>query len=791
MKVKIFLGILLILVFIIISFGIFVLIQVRQMKPDYQDNYQIEGITNPVNISWDSLGVIHISGETTSDVIFASGYASAHERLWQMEMTRRVAKGRLSEIFGEQTVELDKLFRTIGLDSLAQYQYKQLSQESQLWLREYAKGINAFIKQTGNNLPLEFILVGMKPEAWTPEDCLLQNRLMAWFLNFNWKADLLYWALYSKLPQDKFMEIWPRSENYPTIAKIQGIQPILDKLMYTNLLASNYLNFDITAAGSNSWVIGPQKSKSGFALLANDPHLMLQIPSLWIEMQLKSNNLNVAGFSLPGSPGIIIGRNESISWGLTNGMVDDCDYFVEKIDMVGKTYRMDNQNIPLHAREVIIKVKDKPDILYTIYGTDNGPILNTAFTGITSSAFLSMKWSGWEASDELFTIINLAKAGNWKDFDNALRTFSVPAQNFVYADKKGNIGYRLGGRIPIRSYKNGLLPQDGSTSKNKWTGWVPFDKMPQLINPAKGWIATANNPVMKNFPYYVSELWEPPYRIRRIEQLIRESSKLSLDDMKKMQCDSKNLLATDLIPVILSELEFYDPRDDEEENALLLLKYWNNEMSTEMVPATVYETVQYFLIKNIFEDEMGNQLFNVFVDLPNFYLRILVQVFQNKDSAWFDDVNTSEQETRNDIVIASFQNAIDFLRSKYQNKMEDWEWGMVHTLELEHVLGKTALTRRLFNRGPYRVPGDGATIDVGTYPFSKPFYMSVGPSLRFVIDWAFPESYYSIMPGGTSGNFLSKYYDNQIHFWLNGDLKQVWMSGLKSGNKIQLFPEKE
>jgi penicillin amidase len=791
MKVKIFLGILLILVFITISFGIFVLIQVRQMKPDYQGKYQIEGITNPVNISWDSLGVIHISGETTSDVVFASGYANAHERLWQMEITRRVAKGRLSEIFGDQTVEVDKLFRTIGLDSLAQYQYEHLSQESQLWLTEYAEGINAYLRQTGNNLPLEFILVGMKPETWKPEDCLLQNRLMAWFLNFNWKADLLYWALYSKLSQDKFIEIWPRSENYPTIAKIQGIQHILDKLMFTNLLASNYLNFNLATAGSNSWVIGPQKSKSGYALLANDPHLGLQIPSLWIEMQLKSNNLNVVGFSLPGSPGIIIGRNESIAWGLTNGMVDDCDYFVEKIDTVGKTYRKDNQNIPLHSREVIIKVKDKPDILYTIYGTDNGPILNTAFAGITSSEFLSMKWSGWESSDELFTIISLAKAGNWKDFDNALRTFSVPAQNFVYADKKGNIGYRLGGKIPIRSYKNGLLPQEGSNSKNRWIGWVPLDKMPQLINPAKGWIATANNPVMKNFPYYVSELWEPPYRIRRIEQLIQESSKLSLDDMKKIQYDSKNLLSADVMPIILSELEFYDPRDDEEESALLLLKYWNNEISTETVPATVYESIQYFLIKNIFEDEMEKELFKVFVDLPNFYLRILVQVFQNKDSEWFDNVNTSQRETRSNIVVESFQNAIDFLRNRYQNKMEDWEWGMVHTLELEHVLGKTALTRRLFNRGPYQVPGDAATVNVGTYPFSKPFHMSVGPSLRFVMDWASPESYYSIIPGGTSGNFLSRYYDNQIQFWLNGELKHVWMSDFKISNKIQLFPEKE
>ncbi|MEJ2538092.1 MAG: penicillin acylase family protein, partial [Calditrichia bacterium] len=211
--------------------------------------------------------------------------------------------------------------------------------------------------------------------------------------------------------------------------------------------------------------------------------------------------------------------------------------------------------------------------------------------------------------------------------------------------------------------------------------------------------------------------WEPDYRIRRIQQLLSESEKLDLEDMREIQFDTKSLLAQDLTPVILTELEYYDPRDDGEESMLLLLKNWHYDMSTESIPASVFETTQYFLIKNIFQDEMGDELFKVFVDLPNFYLRIFAQVFQNKDSYWFDDVNTDSLETRNEIVVKSFQNAIDFMRNNYQDKMENWEWGIVHTLELENVLGKTALTRRLFNRGPYPVPGNGSTINVGTYPF--------------------------------------------------------------------------
>lgn len=788
MKMKIIWGIIVFIIFTIIGFSIFVLFQLNQLKPEYEGKYTLHEITQPVNISWDSSGVIHVVGRNDIDVIFASGFAAAKERLWQMEISRRVAKGQLSEIFGRRTVEIDKLFLTLGFDSLIKVQFDHLSQESKNWLKNYSNGINTYLRQIGNRLPIEFILMGIEPERWTPQDCLLQNRLMAWFLNFNWRADLLYWALYSKLPEDKFKDLWPRWTDYPSIVKNSEAQRFLSQIELLREDISTYLNININLVGSNNWVIAPQKSQSGSALLANDPHLSLQLPSLWIEMHLKSDNMDVSGFSFPGSPGIIIGRNQNIAWGVTNGMVDDSDYFIEKIDTVKKIYWKDKAEKPLQVNNVVVKVKNEPDFLYTIYRTENGPILNTAFAGFASKQFFSLKWTGWQNSDELLSFIKLANANNWNDFETALRTYIVPAQNYVYADRRGNIGYRLGGKIPIRSYEEGLLPKDGTVSQNKWEGWIPYNKMPHIKNPEKGWIATANNQIVKNYPYYISELWEPPYRINRIEQLINSYPKINLEEMGKIQSDVKCLLAEEILPIILEELEYYDSEEGIEDNLFLLLKNWNFEMQRESVPAAVYEVLQNTLIQEIFADEMGEELFRVFVNLPNFYLRIFSQIFRDQTSNWFDNIKTSNTESRNGIVVKSFQETVAYLKDKYQAQLENWEWGILHQLVLEHPLGKMALTRNLFNRGPFSVSGNGTTVNVGLYPFSNPFKMSAGASLRFLVDWSVRDEYWSIVLGGNSGNFLSDFYDNQIDLWLNCKLKKVSFSNFESRNKIQLIP---
>jgi penicillin amidase len=733
--------------------------------------------------------VVHISGQDELDVVYASGYVSARERLWQMELMRRLAKGQLSEIFGSETVSLDKLSLILGLDSLTQRHYREVSEQSQKWLEKYAQGINAYLNQIGNDLPIEFILMDFKPETWSPQDCLLQNRLMSWFLNFNWKADVLYWGLASALPAAKFREIWPSWADYPDITSKKGTKNFLVQLSRFQEKLSEIMGMGQVYAGSNSWVISSQVSQSGSAMLANDPHLQIQFPSLWMEMSLNATGLNVSGFTLPGSPGIIIGRNNNYAWGLTNGMIDDCDYFIENIDTVRGIYWRNEQSYPLKIHNAIIRIKDKPIQRFKIYGTSHGPIINSAFPDLLDLPPLSVKWVGWEKSDELFTFIQLAKGQNWADFREALRDYVVPAQNFIYADVSGNIGYQLAGRIPVRTYETGLIPQEAHDSGYSWSNWIPFERMPALSNPPKGYIITANNRIVDNSSAYYSELWEPPFRAMRIEELIQSKSVLSLHDMKMIQFDKLNILARQTVPFLLRNLADSISTDEYAEKIKILLSNWDFMMETESIPAAFYELWMYHLIQDIFKDEMGSEYFQQFTDLPNFYIRIFFEILMKENSAWFDNTYTEREEERSDIINQSFVKSVGTLKSMCGNALENWRWGEIHKVKLSHVLGRYSLTDILFNRGPLPAPGNLVTVNVATYSYNQPFHMIVGPSLRFLVDWSEPGQYQSIFPGGNSGNFLSDYYDNQFEIWLKGGYKKVILKPLENSGELILVPE--
>jgi penicillin amidase len=788
---KTFIGFFIALFIIFFSLGIFICIQIDKMTPEYSGKFYISGLKELIEISWDSTGVIHINGQNTSDVVLGSGYVAAKERLWQMEIMRRAAKGELSEIFGEITLDADRLFCTLNLDSLSKSLYGELSDESKIWLKKYCEGINRYIKQTAGNLPIEFILMRIEPTQWTPVDCLLQNRLMAWGLNLNWKTDLLYWRLSTLLSKDKFREIWPRWGKYPTVIANKALDNLILKNMLVHQQLKELLGVGEIIAGSNNWVISPQKSESGFALLANDPHLSLQMPPLWLEIHLKTPQLDVAGFSLPGSPGIIIGRNDCIAWGVTNGMIDDCDFFIEKVDTAAKVYWYDDKQYPLKVQKRVIKVKDSSDRLQTVYSTVNGPIFNLIFPELNIPQSISLKWVGWEKSDELYSFIKLSESKNWNDFENALRSYSLPAQNFVFADITGNIGYRLGGKVPVRTYESGLLPQIAYQKGNQWQGWIEYSKMPSMYNPEKGWIATANNQIMEDYYYYLSELWEPPFRIERISQLIEANDQLNVQIMQNIQIDRLNLLAKEVLPILLSDLQSSHMVDKNKEDALILLQNWNYEMNIEEIAPTIYEVLQNFLIKNIFQDELGSDLFNIFTDLPNFYLRIFHQVVNGSSSLWFDNVSTAAQENRGDIVADSFDDAWQYLKRILGEDLEDWRWGRLNKIHLEHVLGRVTLTRHIFNRGPYPFSGSGSTVNVGIYQYNVPYQVTGGASFRFLVDWQDKQHYYSILPGGNSGHFLSEYYDNQLDDWLLGRLKRVNLVDYKSKSSIVLLPLKE
>jgi penicillin amidase len=785
---KFILGMIGVLFLLLLIIGIFILVQVNQLKPDYCDNFKIKELNKPVKISWDQGGVIHVEGESVADVVLASGYVTAKERLWQMEVMRRAAKGQLSEIFGDTTLNIDKLFLTLSLDSITTRNYLQISADSRDWLNWYSTGINAYLAAVGNDLPIEFILMNFKPSLWSPEDCLLQNRLMAWLLNFNWKADFLYWQLFSMISPEKIREIFPQWNNSLDIIPELHSWRSMQRLVAVSNQLNQIVGPGLGVTGSNSWVVSPQKTANKKAWLANDPHLNLQLPSLWIEMHLKAGVFEAMGFSLPGSPGIIIGRNNSLAWGLTNAMIDDSDLFLEKVDTSKGIYWKDNISYPLGKRECLIKIKDRPDLLYTSYHTENGPLINLFFPEIKATQSVSLKWVGWENSDELNTFIHLSSANSWTAFENCLQTYAVPAQNFVIADREGNIGYRLAGKIPIRSYDNGLLPQPGWDSRNLWKSWIPFNQMPKLFNPPEGFIVTANNRILSDYPYYLSELWEPPYRALRLRELLENNVLLDFQAMKEFQCDNKNLLAEEIWPIILSELDSVPLPNEYSEKVRDILQNWNFSMDRENIAASIFETFQHFLMINIFKDEMGNDIYKLWTDLPTFYLRIFLQVFKNEGSAWFDNINTAELETRSLIFRYSIIESLHWLEDKCGPDLENWRWGRLHQLKLQHSLGQLALTDILFNRGPFSAAGSGCTVNVGIYRHDRLFEMFVGPSLRFLVDWGSPDQYWSILPGGNSGHFLSEYYDNQISTWRNGNLKVVKLDEVKRAKVLNLSP---
>ncbi len=769
--------------------------QYETLKPSYGKNENIPGIFPRVAVGRDSSGVIHLEAANEKDLITAMGYEVASERLWQMDLLRRIGQGRLSEVFGDTTLNVDRLFLTLGLDSIAARNWKQASPKSRQWLQWYATGVNAYLNKVGKNLPIEFQLLRFKPDAWRPQDALIIQRVFAWILNFSWKTDFIYNALQEKLSARLFRSILPVYGAFPNIVKTGSFSKgrVLPKFFQLDAQFREFFRLPPTGWGSNSWAISGEISQSGKALLANDPHLELRLPSVWIELQLKCPVLNVSGFSIPGTPGIVIGRNDSLAWGLTNGMVDDSDYFIEKVDTLKKVYFQGSRSYPLKVQIRKIHSRDGERFVKTMR-TRHGPLLNSLFPDIRQKQWLALRWTGADNSDDIVTFYKLARAKNWKNFREALSHYSLPAQNFVYADARGNIGYQLAGKIPLRRGRQGLLPRDGSDKRSDWQGFVPFTELPFSYNPESHRIVTANNRIVANFPYYLSDVWEPPFRAQRIEELINlHSDSLNVAAMKAIQQDVFNPLSRVFLPGFLKIIAGSSKLDSLSQKADIvhLLESWDGQMTPESVSAAVFEVWQWNLIRDIFEDEMGEVLFRRFATLQNFYLRIYFQIMSKNNSLWFDNIKTAGIiENRQDMIIQSFRETLEFLKRRLGREMYRWEWGALHQLNLEHSLGSVLLLRPVFNVGPFAMGGNPLSVNVATYAYDSDFQMKVGPSMRFIMDWSKPGEYLSILPGGESGNPFSEYYSNQTSAWRVGKYKKVGFDS--SVNFIYfnyLFPE--
>ncbi len=794
---KITLGISISLIVVLIVLSGISYFMLKNSLPQYDGEKTLSGLTAEVKVYRDSWGIPMIKAENDEDAAFALGYVHAQERLFQMDIARRAGEGRLSEIFGSKTIAIDKMFRTVGIYKLAKESFPKLNPVSQKILIAYSKGVNEYLKDTRGNYAPELDVLGYEPYPWKPEHSMMIAKLMAWELNISWWTDLMFSHLIQKFGEAKARELIPNfPENAPTIipSGLGKIASVSTNLIDVDKSYRKLVGFTGTHIGSNNWVVNGNKSVSGKPIIANDPHLAFSVPGRWFFAMIRSKDWNVEGFTIAGLPAVVIGKNQSasggISWAMTNVMADDADFYSEKLDSSATKYFLDGDWKALSIVKDTIHVKDSSDVVYEIKKTHHGPIISDVHPLRTiypntevSTATLSMRWTGQDFSDEMFAALSLNKANDWEDFKEALRYFTVPGQNFIYADANGNIGYVCAAKLPIRATNSPTLIFDGTNSAYDWKGFVPYDEMPKLFNPEQNFIASANNKTVQSFPYHISNIWEPSSRIERISELLNAKEKHSVSDFKKYQNDFVSPYARKLTKHLLNAFKDVKLNDKNLKETIALFENWDGEMDLRSQVPTIYSFFLKNLIKNTIGDEISNDLLKEYVFVANVPYR-KIEELMDSNSSFFDDVKTGSVETKDDIIRKSLVDALSELENGYGKEIANWQWGKIHKVTFKHMFGgNSSLLDKLINVGPFEIGGDGTTILNTEYSFSelyepthdsnlpfryKLFQNKLGPSMRYIYDYSQPDYLNYILPTGQSGHFMSNHYKDMSKMWLKG-----------------------
>ncbi len=744
----------------------------KSVLPDYNATINISGLSAPVQVYRDDHGVPHIIAQNEQDLYTVIGYISAQDRLWQMDLLRRVTQGRLSEIFGKKMLNTDVLLRKLRMSEQAEKLYPTLKEEVKMPLTYFAKGVNTYIETHKNKLPFEFKILGYKPEKWQAQQSLNLVGFMAWNLELGYKMESLINHLKDQVSKEQFAELLPHYKDmktyvYPDFSFEKEL--VKDTALVAALNQINAFTPDIFN-GSNNWVVSGKKSTTGKPLFSNDMHLGLDIPGIWTRMHfIIPNKLNVTGVVLPGEPFVVAGHNERIAWGMTNVMLDGADFYVETLNPDNKAqYKFNGKwkNMTVKEEKFYIKGQKKP-IVKTLYFTHRGPIF-TSFEDVRVMP-VSMHWIGNEDSREIETLYGLATAQNWQDFTKAIQGFQSVSQNIAYADVDGNIGLHMTGRVPIR-HAPGYLFMPGDTDKYDWKGYVPFDSLPYEYNPARGFVSSANNKTIEDdkYPYYISEWFDIPYRIKRIRQMLTAKEKLSAEDFRLMLNDHHSVQADEIKPILLQHLKQISDLNNQEKAAVNYLKNWNNTYNINEIAPAVFDLTLLKLIKNLVADQMDQATFKLYENSLLGYKYLTYNVFKENNSAWSDDISTPEKENFHQMVVKSFKEAVKELTDKYGESSE-WQWGKVHHLKLIHPLGKVAVLNKIFDLNrDYAAPGNANTVNPFTYPNSQAFNASMGASEKHIYNPDNWDQSFSILPTGVSGNPASKYYCDQTVDYMKG-----------------------
>ena len=766
------LGITLLILFIL-SIAAYIFINTIKSSglPDYNKEVQIKGLKDKVTVYRDAYGIPHIIANNEDDLYKVTGYIQAQDRMWQMDLLRRVTQGRLSEIFGKDMIETDVILRSLRMPEKSDLVLKIISPEMLKALQDYADGVNQYIEK--DNLSFEFKVLGYKPEKWTPKQSLNLIGYMAWNLEMGWGTESIMFKMKNALSESKFKELLPEMNLQKTYVypDIKTNAQLADSSLSTNLKKIENLAPSVFKA-SNNWVVAGKKSTTGKPIFSNDMHLGFMIPGIWSQIhQYVGGKLDVTGVILPGQPFVIAGHNADIAWGMTNVMLDGADFYIETLNPENPDqYKYNGKWKDMEVRKEEIKVsgEDAP-VIKEIRFTHRGPVIS-GFKDIKDKT-ISMHWIGNMQSNELRSIYLLNRAKNWDEFRDACSSFKSVSQNIAYADKEGNIGIQCCAGIPERKAP-GYLFLPGDTSLYDWNSFVPFDSLPNTYNPECGYVFSANNRTIgDDYPYYISEWFDLPNRADRIKQMLTAKDKLSIDDFKKMQNDQHSVLADNMKPVILKYIEKMNDLSPEEQKALTLLKKWDNVYDKDKVAPLIFEEYYLVLSKNIIKDELGDTLYKEFQKLDLLTNYLIDNVIKTGHSSWCDDVNTKDKiETLKDIVQKSFKELIPEFKERTGKMITETKWGTLHKLDLKHPLGKVKMLDIAFNLNRLApVGGSYHTVSAYSYSFTDPYLVHHGASERHIYNTADFDQSLSIIPTGVSDIPSGKHYCDQTDMYINGE----------------------
>ncbi len=759
----------------------------RRPLPKTSGRLRLRGLDAPVEVLRDHLGVPHVNARSAADACFALGFCHGQDRLWQLEFFRRATAGRLSEFAGADALAADVFMRTIGMRRTADREVHEIAQEVRQFLDAYAAGVNAAIDSAAA-LPVEFQLVRLEPEPWSAVDLLAASKLMAFGLSTNWELELLRAQLVREAGPERTAKLEP---NYPrgtpvVTAPGQPWEGGGADLTAQIARVRETLGLGVTAGGSNNWVVSGERSVTGRPLLACDPHLTTTIPDLWYEADLACDEFHVRGATLPTNPFPVFGQTATTAWGFTNVMADTQDLFVERLHAEDpRLYEFEGEwrSAEIVHEEIAVKGRSRPETV-EVTVTHHGPIVNAAL-GAEQEQPLALSWTGLQYPCVTEAGYRTVIATNASQIVAATEYHAVPPLNMLYADSDGNIGYQLAGRVPIRRGDCPDLPKPGWTGEFEWTGTIPYEDLPRLVNPSQGFIVTANNRIVgDDYPHHITSEWMTGYRARRIEEMLAERERHSLRDFERMQHDFYSFPGIETV----HRLSRLHPTRQREVRAIERLKSWDGNLDPRTIAGTIYQAFTIVFAEAVVRAAVADEtlverylnkssveLFAVVSSPWRFQARML-ELWEEGDPAWYAAPERPAGRAWDDVALEALEAALDGLEERFGADPDRWRWGRVHGVEFSHPFGAAnPLFKRIFNRS---VPAGGAgeTVTQNGYLATDPFKGAWGPVYRMVADLADRRRSRWQLTTGQSGQPGSRHYDDMLDGWLTGHTNPVYAS---------------